>query len=117
MTTAGRVDVLWLIEAPKLSAFLLNPEHRKGASRLKYLTAFGFSQADPKTVADARVAHAMNNLPGLVKPQAIGPNRVVFEGTVQAPVGRAMPVRPVWEVTQGDQERTMRFLTAIPLTR
>lgn len=115
--SGSTVAVLWLVQEPKLSQFLLNPDHRKGASRLKYLMAFGFTREDQKAVADALVEHAMNNLPGVVQPQPTGPNRVEFRGTVRAPDGRDMPLRTVWEVGEKDGERTMRFLTAIPLTR
>lgn len=111
------VPVRWLIQGPKLTAFLLNPHHRKGASRLKYLLAFGFTREDERTVADALVEHGMSNLPGVVQPQHEGPNRVEFRGTVRAPDGRDMPLRSIWEVSENAGETTMRFLTAIPLTR
>lgn len=115
MTVAG--DVLWLVEEAKLIAFLLNPEHRKGASRLKFLLAFGFSRDRPKQVADALVMHAFGNQPGKEQFALTGPRRVVFEGTVPAPDGRDMPLRTVWEIGQEGAQRTVRFLTAIPLTR
>jgi hypothetical protein len=115
--SGGTVPVLWSIQGPKIAEFLLNPNHRKGASRWKYLSAFGFTREDERALADALVQHAMNNLPGVIQPQSEGPNRVEFRGTVRAPDGRDMPLRTVWEVGEKDGERTMRFLTAIPLTR
>ncbi|WP_409565904.1 DUF6883 domain-containing protein [Methylobacterium sp. J-077] len=81
------------------------------------MSGFGFTREAEKTLADALVQHAMNNLPGVVQPQPEGPNRVEFRGTVRAPDGRDMPLRTVWEVGEGDGDTTMRFLTAIPLTR
>jgi len=110
----GTVPVRWFIDGPKVSAYLLNPDHPVGRSKAKYLLGFGFTLDAPKVLADALVDHAMLNLPGKVMPQGRGPNRVVFEGAIDAPDGRAMPLRTVWEVHEPFE---MRFITAVPLTR
>lgn len=111
------VPVLFSIDGPKVSAYLLNLESKRGASKAKYLMRFGFSPAEPKVLADALAAHAISNFPGTMQPQATGPNRVRFEGRVRAPDGRDMPLATVWEVTEAEGERRMRFITAVPLTR
>ncbi|KMO13929.1 hypothetical protein SQ03_20690 [Methylobacterium platani JCM 14648] len=58
--------------------------------------------------------HALSNRLGMRIMPSCDPPRVVFEGTVVAPDGRAMPLRTVWEarVSTG-----MHFITAVPLTR
>lgn len=108
------VDIAWLINGPKITAYLLNPAHAEGASKARYLLGFGFTLNDPEALANALVEHAMNNLPGSIKPQKTGPNRIVFEGDVLAPDKRMMPLRTVWEARENFE---MRFITAVPLTR
>ena len=112
--SAKLVPVLFTIDAPKVSAYLLNLESKRGASKAKYLMLFGFTPAEPKVLADALAAHAIGNFPGTVQPQPDGPNRIRFEGRVRAPDGRDMPLATVWEATEGDGERRMRFITAFP---
>lgn len=108
------VRVSWFIDGPKVSAYLLNLDHPVGKFKAKYLLGFGFSPDAPRVLAEALVDHAMMNAPGTVSPQAKGPDRAVFEGTVIAPDGRAMPLRTVWEPGKSYE---MRFITAVPLTR
>ncbi len=79
------VPVTFLIDGPKITAYLLNPQHTRGGSKAKYLLRFGFKLAEPQLLADALAAHALGNLPGTVQPQPIGPNRIRFEGVVRAP--------------------------------
>lgn len=108
------IQVRWFIDGPKVSAYLLNPDHPVGGSKAKYLLGFGFSADEPRVLAEALVDHAMMNAPGTVVRQAKGPDRAVFEGTVTAPDGREMPLRTVWEAGKPYE---MRFITAVPLTR
>ncbi|TXN51619.1 DUF6883 domain-containing protein [Methylobacterium sp. WL2] len=112
--SAEIVPVLFTIDGPKVSAYLLNLESKRGASKAKYLMRFGFTPAEPKVLADALAAHAISNFPGTVQPQPDSPNRIRFEGRVRAPDGRDMPLATVWEATEGDGERRMRFITAFP---
>jgi hypothetical protein len=108
------VAVEWVIDAPKILSFLLNPDHEDGASKEKFLVGFGFSRHAPSVLADALVEHAIANFPGVRRIPPKGPPRIVFEGTVTAPDGREMPLRTVWEIYP---PATMRFITAVPLTR
>ena len=108
------ISIEWVIDGPKIKAYLLNLAHPDGASKAKYLFAFGFTLDDPQTLANALVNHATINLPGKVKQQKTGLNRVVFEGNTPSPDGRMMPLRTVWEVCPNSG---MRFITAVPLTR
>lgn len=112
---SGPDDTLtWIVQDSKASEYLLNPDHRKGASKAKYLLAFGFDRDDPETLASALVKHALGNLPGQLVEPPKGAARRVFEGHVEAPDGRLMSLRTVWEIS-GTAE--MRFITAVPLTR
>lgn len=95
-------------------AYLLNPQHKRGGSKARYLHAFGFSPAEPNVLADALVAHVLNNLPGTLQPQPEGPDRLRFDGGIRAPDGRDMPLCTIWEVIATGDERTLRFITAFP---
>lgn len=111
------VSVTILIDGPKITAYLLNPQHARGRSKAKYLLRFGFRVEEPQILADALAVHAVNNLPGTIQPQPVGPSRIRFEGVVRAPDGRDMPLATVWEANEANGERTLRFITAFPPTR
>ncbi|WP_288587402.1 DUF6883 domain-containing protein [uncultured Methylobacterium sp.] len=103
-----------MIDGPKISAYLLNAAHPRGASKAKYLMGFGFTPEDPGALAAALVAHALSNGPGVRMVPPKGAARSVFEGTVTAPDGREMPRRTVWELRSPEE---MHLITAVPLTR
>ena len=111
------VSITFLIDAPKITAYLLNPQHARGGSKAKYLLRFGFKPDEPQILADALAIHAVNNLPGTIQSQPVGPSRIRFEGVVRAPDGRDMPLATVWEANEVNGERTLRFITAFPPTR
>lgn len=110
------VPVTWHIDARKISEYLLDLEHPIGGPKAKYLMGFGFTLADPATLANALVMHAMGNLPGKPSTTRVGKRVAVFEGTVPAPDSRDMPLRTVWEPQEVGGEREMQFVTAVPLT-
>ena len=104
----------WVIDGPKISAYLLNIEHPRGRSKAKYLMSFGFMPEAPGVLADALVRHALLHSLSMIVVPSYEPLRVVCQGTVTAPDGREMPLRTIWEA-QGTTE--MRLITVIPLTR
>ena len=108
------VEVTWFVEHTKIAGYLLNTAHKKGASKAKYLMAFGFTVDDPETLAMTLVKHAMAHLPGVTMLPEKGPRRVIFEGEVAAPDERLMRLRTVWEFTSPNE---LRLITAVPLTR
>jgi len=112
--TQSAGDVAWLIDGPKISAYLLNAQHRRGGSKAKYLMSFGFAPEAPDVLADALVSHALANLFGMRAVPSYEAPRFVCEGAVVAPDGREMPLRTIWEARAPNE---MHFITAIPLTR
>ncbi|WP_156311976.1 DUF6883 domain-containing protein [Methylobacterium platani] len=42
--TLPQVPAAWLIDGRKISAYLMNTEHPRGASKAKYLMGFGFTR-------------------------------------------------------------------------
>uniref|UniRef100_UPI00226B0022 DUF6883 domain-containing protein n=1 Tax=Methylobacterium sp. GC_Met_2 TaxID=2937376 RepID=UPI00226B0022 len=91
--------VVWTVERPKIVGYLLNPAHTDGASKAKYLLAFGYTADAPERLADDLVSHAVAHWPGRRMLPPLGRPRLMFEGHVRAPDGRSMSLRGVWEET------------------
>lgn len=108
------VEVTFIIDGPKITAYLLNTKSDRGASKAKYLMRYGFDVSQPKVLADALAAHAMGNQPGTPQLQAAGAHRVRYDGRVRAPDGRDMQLSSVWEALEQDGQHIMRFITAFP---
>lgn len=109
--TDDAAAVAWTVERPKLVGYLLNPAHADGASKAKYLLAFGYTASLPEQLADDLVRHAIAHWPGRRMQPPLGRPRLIFEGPLMAPDGRSVSLRSVWEETAPVQ---MRFLTAYP---
>ncbi|SFM13892.1 DUF6883 domain-containing protein [Methylobacterium pseudosasicola] len=103
--------IVWTVAWPKIVSYLLNPAHTDGASKAKYLLAFGYAAEEPERLAGDLVKHAVDHWPGRTVVRPIGLPRRVFEGPVTAPDGRVISLRSVWEITHDTE---MRFLTAYP---
>ena len=112
--TANLDDIVWTVESPKVVAYLLNRALADGASKAKYLLAFGYSTAEPERLARDLVKHGVANWPGREGTMPVGLPRIVFEGPVEAPDTRFASLHTVWEITSPSR---LRFLTAVPLTR
>ena len=100
----------------KVTAYLLNPSHRDGAAKCRFLTAFGFAPGDPGALIAALLDHARRPnfrgfLPGY---RAI---KLYFEGALATRAGPNPQVRTVWQVDDADAFRTARFITLKPLPR
>ncbi|TXM97427.1 hypothetical protein FV242_31565 [Methylobacterium sp. WL64] len=109
--TAYVEAIVWTVEWPKIVSYLLNPLHTDGASKAKYLLAFGYAAEEPERLAGDLVKHAVDHWPGRAVVLPLGLPRRVFEGPLEAPDGRVMSLRSVWEITSATQ---WRFLTAYP---
>jgi hypothetical protein len=103
--------IVWTVEWPKIVSYLLNPSHRDGASKARYLLAFGYAPDEPERLAGDLVKHAVDHWPGRAVMPPFGLPRRVFEGPVEAPDRRFIALRSVWEITT---ETQLRFLTAYP---
>lgn len=100
----------------KVSAYLLNPSHRDGAAKCRFLAAFGFTPGDPDALIDAlldpaRQPHFRGFVPGYRA------TKLYFEGPLAARSGLDPQVRTVWQVDDADPSRTARFITLKPLPR
>ena len=105
------------IAPAKITAYLLNPDHKDGAAKCRFLAAFGFTPHNPDDLRDALHRHPCRaNFRG-VRPgyEAI---KLSFEGPLAALIELGPPqVRTVWQIDEGDPSRTARFLTMKPLPR
>ena len=103
---------LWIIQRPKIVAYLLNLSHRKGGPKARLLMQFGFDPADPHALAEAIWRHAIDNGPGSLMQPSVGPPRSVIEGPMNCPDGRPLNVRTIWERATAAEAR---FITLVPL--
>ncbi|MDP4026253.1 hypothetical protein Q8W71_26865 [Methylobacterium sp. NEAU 140] len=104
----------WQMNQAKLLRYLLNPNHPKGQSRVKFFAAFGYTLDNPEALASVLIRHPMVNEPGREVQIPGQLPRMVFEGDTHGNDGQPMPVCTVWEKGEGG---VLRFITAVPLTR
>lgn len=103
---------LAVVEREKITGYLLNKEHRYGASKALFLSAFGFAPADWQTLAQALREHAQRHEVSKFKETIFGP-RFEMDGELNAPDGRTPRLRTVWQLDHG--EVAPRLITAYPL--
>ncbi len=103
---------LAVVEREKITEYLLNPEHRYGASKARFFSAFGFVTADWEIMAQALCSHARLHDVSRIKETIFGP-RYEVDGELETPDGRAPRVRTVWQLDHG--EIAPRLITAYPL--
>ena len=104
------------IAPAKITAYLLNLDHKDGAAKCRFLAAFGFTPLNPDDLRDALLKHCRRaNFQG-VHPgyEAV---KLYFEGPLAALIGLDPQVRTVWQIDEGDLSRTARFITLKPLPR
>ena len=100
------------VERDKVVSYLLNPDHRFGASKARFFAAFGFRAESWTVLADAFREHAVRNDVSKVKETGFGP-RYDVDGRLEAPNGASPRIRTVWQVDLG--EDAPRLITAYPL--
>jgi hypothetical protein len=103
---------LAIVEQAKICDYLLNAEHRFGASKARFFGEFGFTLEAWEELAIALKKHAEDNEVAKVKETGFGP-RYEVEGELTAADGRRPRVRSVWQVDKG--EIGPRLITAHPM--
>ena len=100
----------------KLVDYLLDLSHPRGGSKARFFLAFGFSRDRPMELADALADHVLGTegKPGESRRDPTGgiSTKLVFEGPIRAPNGRAPWVRSVWQV---EADGVARLVTVVPL--
>jgi hypothetical protein len=101
-----------IVERNKLLDYLLNPEHRIGASKERFFTSFGFTAENWEQFAKALFIHGQTHEVKRVRETGFGP-RYEIEGALKAPDGREPFIRSVWQMDKGAV--APRLITAYPL--
>jgi hypothetical protein len=101
-----------VVEEEKIVGYLLNLQHRFGASKARFFAQFGFRQVDWTILADALREHGRQHEVSKVKETGYGP-RYEVEGELSCPDGRRPRVRTVWQMDK--RHLAPRLITAYPL--
>lgn len=102
------------VEDDKLAGYLLNPSHREGWPKGRFLIGHGFSAADIGAVRQALLGLANNHDVAEAETTLFG-IKYRIDGLILAPNGSTLRVGTVWQVDAGQQ--APRFVTMIPLPR
>jgi len=100
------------IDPEKITNYLLNTEHRFGASKARFFMGFGFRRESWEMLAASLREHAQRHEVKRTKETGFGP-RYEVEGEITAPDGRRPHVRSVWQLDKG--QLAPRLITAYPL--
>ena len=103
---------LAVVEREKITEYLLNPEHRYGASKARFFGAFGFEVETWEVLANALREHALNYEVNRAYQTSWGP-RFEIDGELNATDGRRPRIRSVWQFDA--EEIAPRLITAYPL--
>ena len=101
-----------IVEREKITEYLLNIEHRYGASKARYFARFGFTLEAWDVLASALREQAQRHEVARIYETLWGP-RFEINGELNAPDGRQPRIRSVWQLDEG--EIAPRLITAYPL--
>lgn len=100
-----------LVEREKIVDYLLNPDHRYGASKARFFGAFGFHREAWEVLRDALCEHGRRWDVKTMTETGFGP-RYEVHGELETPDGRRPPICTVWQL---DADQTApRLITAYP---
>jgi hypothetical protein len=100
-----------IVASEKLTGYLLNLSHRRGAAKARILLNFGYRSDNPQALeADLRTQHLILD----VTDTATNAYGVVYEieGPIRTPSGRAVRFCSVWQIDTGAE--AARFITMYP---
>jgi hypothetical protein len=103
-----------IVEDAKLTEYLLNPAHPRGAAKARFLARFGFDAAHPELARAAFLEHARQHDISVSQQTRFG---TIFEvdGPLPSPDGRNPDVRTVWMLEDGAM--APRLITVVPRPR
>lgn len=100
-----------IIAVEKLTAYLLNPSHRRGGAKARLLLSLGYETDVPDVLeSDLRSQH----LPLDVARTSKNPYGMVYEieGPIRTPRARAVRFCSIWQIDTGTD--VPRFITMYP---
>jgi hypothetical protein len=99
------------IAAEKLTAYLLNPSHKRGGAKARLLLAVGYRTNAPETLeADLRRQHLALDATHISK-TAYGVAYEI-EGPITTPGGKSVRFASIWQIDTGSD--VPRFITMYP---
>lgn len=101
-----------IVEREKIQDYLLNPDHRFGASKARFFERFGFTLEHWDRLAEALRAHGQAYEVKRLRETGFGP-RFEVEGELATPDGRSPRIRSVWQHDHGAV--APRLITAYPI--
>jgi hypothetical protein len=99
------------IAREKLTDYLLNLQHRRGAAKAKLLRSCGYSPAQWERLADDLRRQHLTLSIAVLEENDYG-DRYVIEAPLATPSGRTIFVRSVWQIDTGSD--VPRFITMYP---
>lgn len=100
-----------IIASEKLTGYLLNLSHRRGAAKARLLLNFGYQSDNPQVLeADLRTQHLSLDVTG-TSTNAYG-TVYEIEGPITTPSGRVVRFCSVWQIDTGAD--VPRFVTMYP---
>ena len=103
-----------IVEREKVTGYLLNLDHRYGATKARFFIALGFSIDEWSSLADALREHGRTNDIAASRETGHGP-RYAVEGELSTPSGGQAFIRSVWQFDKGSV--APRLITAYPVPR
>lgn len=102
----------FVVGSAKLSRYLLDASHPRGAAKAAFFFAHGFSAHRPDDLSHALRRHGREGIFAAMRQDAFG---ALFEidGGVLTPRQRVMHIRTVWALREVDALRA-EFVTAFP---
>ena len=100
-----------IIAAEKLTAYLLNVSHKRGAAKARLLLSVGYRSDAPQTLeSDLRAQHLSLDATRTLET----PYGVVYEieGPIRTPSGKTVRFCSIWQIDTGTQ--VPRFITMYP---
>lgn len=99
------------ITVEKLTAYLLNPTHKRGGAKARLLLGLGYRADAPQLLeADLRAQHLSLN----ASRTSQNPYGVAYEidGPITTPIGRIVRFCSIWQIDTGSE--VPRFITMYP---
>ncbi len=100
-----------MIAPDKLSAYLLNPSHKRGGTKARLLIQFGYSSTNwHQLEADIRAYHLQADVTGAR--QTLYGMRYEIHAPLQTPTGQTLTLRTIWQIDDGKDYP--RLITLFP---
>lgn len=99
------------IPVEKLTAYLLNPAHKRGGTKARLLLSLGYQSDVPEVLeSDLRAQHLSLNATRTSQ----NPYGIVYEieGPITTPSGRTVRFCSIWQIDTGTE--VPRFITMYP---